>query len=132
MIGHMPPRSPRERDRELGWVGVGGGVSAAATARVNGIARPREYVATADPHSRFYDGRSDPNSKWYDPEHDPNSRWFRGAPQPATPEPGSLEDFRKFSRIFKIFQRSRRLREDFRGFSKDFLCRETARDVVFL
>ena len=89
MIGHLPPRSPREKDRELGWVGVGGGVSTAATARVNGIVRPREYVATADPHSRFYDGRSDPNSKWYDPEHDPNSRWFRRGPQPATPEPGS-------------------------------------------
>ena len=89
MIGHLPPRSPRQKERELGWVGVGGGVSAAATARVNGIARPREYHSGADPHSRFYDGRSDPNSKWYDPEHDPNSRWFRGAPQPATPEPGS-------------------------------------------
>ena len=89
MIGHLPPRSPRERERELGWVGVGGGVSAQATARVNGIYRPREYVATADPHSRFYDGRSDPNSKWYDPEYDPNSRWYRGGPPAATPEPGS-------------------------------------------
>jgi len=89
MIGHLPPRSPRERERELGWVGVGGGVSAQATARVNGVYRPREYVATADPHSRFYDGRSDPNSKWYDPEYDPNSRWYRGGPPAATPEPGS-------------------------------------------
>ena len=89
MIGHLPPRSPRERERELGWVGVGGGVSGQATARVNGIYRPREYVATADPHSRFYDGRSDPNSKWYDPEYDPNSRWYRGGPPAATPEPGS-------------------------------------------
>ena len=51
---------------------------------------------------------------------------------PATPEPGFPENFREFSRIFQIFQRSGRLRVDFRGFSKDFLCRETARDVIFL
>ena len=78
--GHVPASSPRMVERQMGWVGVGSGATAAAaTARAHGIGRGgREYVAAADPHSRYYDARSDPNSKWYDPEFDPNSRWYRG------------------------------------------------------
>ena len=51
---------------------------------------------------------------------------------PATPEPGFPENPGVFSRIFDTFQRSRRIREDFRGMSKDFLCPEAAGDVILI